>query len=68
MRWTLFIVPVLGAIWIPGILSFTTFPHATVSILQLGMDVFLPVNYLPLLGMECKADLLEYLVEHCLVW
>ncbi|KAF8798709.1 hypothetical protein BYT27DRAFT_7228290 [Phlegmacium glaucopus] len=29
-RWILFIVPVLLAIWIPGILSFTTFPHANI--------------------------------------
>ena len=25
-RWTLFIVPVLAIIWIPGILQFTRFP------------------------------------------
>ncbi|KAF8629659.1 hypothetical protein AX17_005598 [Amanita inopinata Kibby_2008] len=29
-RWTLFIVPVLGILWIPGILGITTFPNATV--------------------------------------
>ncbi|KAG5643162.1 hypothetical protein DXG03_001492 [Asterophora parasitica] len=29
-RWILFIVPVLGIIWIPGILGFTTFPNAKV--------------------------------------
>ena len=30
-RWTLFIVPVLAIIWVPGILSFTKFPDARVS-------------------------------------
>ncbi|OBZ67098.1 putative MscS family protein C2C4.17c [Grifola frondosa] len=29
-RWTLFIVPVLGLLWIPGILQFTKFPNAQV--------------------------------------
>lgn len=29
-RWIIFIVPILGAIWIPGILSITKFPNATV--------------------------------------
>lgn len=29
-RWFMFIVPVLGLVWIPGILGFTTFPKATV--------------------------------------
>jgi hypothetical protein len=30
-RWFLFIVPILGVLWIPGILSLTKFPHANVS-------------------------------------
>jgi len=30
-RWILFIVPMLGIIWIPGILSLTKFPKAHVS-------------------------------------
>ena len=30
-RWTLFIVPVLAILWIPGILSVTQFPNARVS-------------------------------------
>lgn len=29
-RWLLFVVPILGIIWIPGILSLTTFPRAAV--------------------------------------
>ena len=29
-RWILFIVPVLGILWIPGILSLTMFPNAKV--------------------------------------
>ncbi|GLB37046.1 putative mechanosensitive ion channel [Lyophyllum shimeji] len=29
-RWLLFIVPVLGILWIPGILNLTTFPNAKV--------------------------------------
>ena len=30
-RWILFIVPVMGLVWIPGILGFTKFPDAKVS-------------------------------------
>lgn len=30
-RWTLFIVPMAGLLWIPGILQLTTFPNAAVS-------------------------------------
>lgn len=30
-RWILFIVPVLGILWIPGILSLTVYPNASVS-------------------------------------
>lgn len=30
-RWLIFIVPILGILWIPGILSFTKFPNAKVS-------------------------------------
>ena len=29
-RWLLFIVPLLAVVWIPGILSVTKFPDATV--------------------------------------
>ncbi|PFH51489.1 hypothetical protein AMATHDRAFT_142246 [Amanita thiersii Skay4041] len=29
-RWAIFIIPVLGVIWIPGILGITTFPNANV--------------------------------------
>jgi hypothetical protein len=30
-RWIIFIVPVLGLLWIPGILSLTTYPNANVG-------------------------------------
>lgn len=30
-RWILFIVPMLGILWIPGILSLTAYPNANVS-------------------------------------
>jgi hypothetical protein len=29
-RWTLFIVPIAGILWIPGILGLTEFPNAQV--------------------------------------
>ena len=29
-RWTLYIIPFLAMLWIPGILSFTAYPHATI--------------------------------------
>jgi hypothetical protein len=31
-RWIIFIVPVLGLLWIPGILSLTTYPKANVGV------------------------------------
>ncbi|KAL1748755.1 Mechanosensitive ion channel-domain-containing protein [Schizophyllum fasciatum] len=43
-RWILFIVPVMGLIWIPGILHFTEFPDATVwSVNLLWWSVWLSV-------------------------
>lgn len=30
-RWALFIIPVLGILWIPGILGFTKYPDTRVS-------------------------------------
>lgn len=29
-RWIIYIIPVLGALWIPGILGFTAYPNSTV--------------------------------------
>jgi hypothetical protein len=41
-RWILFIVPVLGILWIPGILSLTVYPNANVSLNILeGVKVFI---------------------------
>lgn len=48
-RWILFIVPMLGILWIPGILSLTKFPHANVSnslspfLLLAGIDVLVQI-------------------------
>ncbi|KAH6914006.1 Mechanosensitive ion channel-domain-containing protein [Coprinopsis sp. MPI-PUGE-AT-0042] len=45
-RWILFIVPVLGILWIPGILSITTFPKATVwSVKLLWWSIWLSVAW-----------------------
>ena len=67
VRWTLFIVPVLLVIWIPGVLSLTMFPRATVSTSSTNFcEVFLLVNHL--LDMERKITLLEYLVVRCMGW
>ena len=64
VRWTVFIVPILLVLWIPGVLSLTAFPRASVS--TSSTDLFLLVNHL--LDMERKTNLLEYLVDHCMVW
>lgn len=43
-RWILFIVPVLGIIWIPGILGITTFPNAKVwSVKLIWWSIWLSV-------------------------
>lgn len=43
-RWVLFIVPMMGLIWIPGILHFTSFPDATVwSVNLLWWTVWLSI-------------------------
>jgi len=61
-RWILFIVPMLGIIWIPGILSLTKFPKANVSnplsllLAEELIRVFLP-------GLVCQVDLVEHLVD-----
>ncbi|TFK26462.1 hypothetical protein FA15DRAFT_667337 [Coprinopsis marcescibilis] len=45
-RWFLFIVPVLGLLWIPGILSVTSFPNATVwSVRLLWWSIWLTVAW-----------------------
>lgn len=40
VRWTLIIVPILLVLWIPGILSVTMFPHATVRFSSTDFEVF----------------------------
>lgn len=35
-RWIIFIIPVLGLLWIPGILGFTAYPDTTVCYMTLS--------------------------------
>ena len=61
-RWLLFIVPVLGLLWIPGILSLTTLPKANVN---LFIYIFCSLNaiFFFLTDMECQVALVEYLAN-----
>ena len=46
-RWMLFIIPFLAILWIPGILSLTTYPHANVRPVS-------PFDYTPS-NMTCRS-------------
>ena len=67
MRWTLFIVPILALIWIPGILSFTASPRGKVGPLC-NTSRFRETHLLFLLDMGSALNLVEHLVERPLVW
>ena len=66
-RWTLFIVPILIFIWIPGILSFTASPRGQVEPLS-DTSRLRATYFLFLLDMGSALDLVEHLVEGPLVW
>ena len=64
-RWTLFIIPVLAILWIPGILGFTKFPDGRVSV-QFRLDrVGVGVIHAVYLGLRNKTAVLEHMVLCC---
>ena len=66
-RWTLFIIPILLIIWIPGILSFTASPRGKVrhllpyALQGPGANVFFT-------DMGSRFDMVEHLAERRLGW
>ena len=66
-RWTLFIVPILIIVWIPGILAVTVSPNGEVSSLC-NTPSFRATHFLFSLDMGSAFDLVEHLVERPLVW
>jgi hypothetical protein len=44
-RWILFIVPLLGILWIPGILSLTKFPNANVGFFFFSVFVVARIDW-----------------------
>jgi hypothetical protein len=66
-RWTLFIVPILAIIWIPGILALTVSPKGEVDPLC-NTPRFRAAYHRFLIDMGSAFDLVEHLVECPLVW
>lgn len=61
-RWILFIVPILGLLWIPGILSLTKFPNAHVSH-SLSLCCWRELMWAFGPGLVRQAVLVEHLVD-----
>jgi hypothetical protein len=66
-RWTLFIVPILAIIWIPGILALTVSPKGEVRPLC-STPRFRATYFLFVLDMGSAFDLVEHLVQCYVVW
>ncbi|PPQ67301.1 hypothetical protein CVT25_005885 [Psilocybe cyanescens] len=63
-RWILFIVPILGIIWIPGILNLTTFPNAKVwGIKLLWWSIWLSVLWGGWWASLAAARIAPYLIR-----
>ena len=56
-------MPVLGLLWIPGILSLTSLPKANVGLFFLLFEKFLNAILFSLADMECQVALVEYLAK-----
>ena len=63
-RWTLFIVPVLAILWIPGILSLTQFPNANVSSRWMND----PQVLIFLSALDCKTLLVVHMAHCSMGW
>ncbi|EMD37930.1 hypothetical protein CERSUDRAFT_49967 [Gelatoporia subvermispora B] len=64
-RWFLFIIPVLGLLWIPGILGFTKYPNATIwAVKLLWWSIWLTVVWCGWWGSLAMAMVLPRLARH----
>ncbi|KAH9920051.1 Mechanosensitive ion channel-domain-containing protein [Fomitopsis serialis] len=64
-RWFLYIIPVLGMLWIPGILSFTAYPNATVwGVRLLWWSIWLSVVWLGWWGARAVTLVLPHIARH----
>jgi hypothetical protein len=66
-RWTLFIIPILLIVWIPGILSFTASPSGKVRRL-LPYALQGPRTNVFFTDMGSRFDMVEHLAERRLGW
>ncbi|KZT08300.1 uncharacterized protein LAESUDRAFT_60532 [Laetiporus sulphureus 93-53] len=63
-RWTIYIIPVLGLIWIPGILSFTAYPDATIwGVRLLWWSVWLSVVWCSWWGSRVFSMVLPHIAR-----
>ncbi|KAH9948995.1 Mechanosensitive ion channel-domain-containing protein [Amylocystis lapponica] len=64
-RWTLFIIPVMGIIWIPGILGFTKFPNGSVwGVKLIWWSIWLTVVWGGWWGSLAVAMVLPHIARH----
>ncbi|KAH9832221.1 Mechanosensitive ion channel-domain-containing protein [Rhodofomes roseus] len=64
-RWLIYIIPVLGLLWIPGILSFTAYPNATVwGVRLLWWSIWLSVIWVGWWGARAVTLVLPYIARH----
>ncbi|PCH43751.1 hypothetical protein WOLCODRAFT_104096 [Wolfiporia cocos MD-104 SS10] len=64
-RWTLFILPVLGLLWIPGILSFTAYPDTTIwGVRLVWWSVWLTVVWCGWWGAKAFSMILPHVARH----
>jgi hypothetical protein len=63
-RWTLFIIPVLAILWIPGIVGLTASPRGEVRFLLHSGFVVMWINLFSIFAdMGSTFDMVEYMVE-----
>lgn len=64
-RWTLYIIPILALLWIPGILSFTAYPHATVwGVRLLWWSIWLTVVWVGWWAARAVSLVLPHMARH----
>ncbi|KZT70940.1 hypothetical protein DAEQUDRAFT_666983 [Daedalea quercina L-15889] len=64
-RWTLYIIPFLGLLWIPGILGFTAYPNATIwGVRLLWWSIWLTVVWVGWWAARAVTLVLPYIARH----
>ncbi|KAL6310327.1 Mechanosensitive ion channel-domain-containing protein [Sparassis latifolia] len=64
-RWIVFIIPVLGLLWIPGILGLTKYPHATIwGVKLMWWSIWLTIVWCGWWGSLAAAMLLPHVARH----